>query len=250
VLDTDGDDFSGERFGLSFKAPTTDVDDTTQARLDDLGTSWRMGLNAGKEWTCWGASGKAFLQVEGDYGPKQFTYFPNAGKMAEKTLTHSYSLGVWGFIQRAELRRTPWALQLKATYASDWKEADKVGVVTDGDLTLVKKQVVIDRPTRKATAVGRVFYYRRFAPGSEFAIGPSLAMSGSGKAGKFAPSGDKLIGRMELWLYYLPLANLPNVRLGVAPFMDGYFRGKSPDERRVELGMLIQLKVGKEVFLY
>ncbi len=122
--------------------------------------------------------------------------------------------------------------------------------MADGDPSLVTKQEVIDPPSAKATLGLRLFFYRDIGAGSPFAIGPTLAYAGSSKASEFDPFSDKQIGRIECWLYYFPLATPANVRVAAAPYIDGYFKGRSDDDRRLDAGLLVQVKVGAPEFTY
>ncbi len=150
TIDTDGDLYSGQILALTFKAPTTDVVDTTQARLDDLGTGWRMGASFTQQFS-WPSPQppagcdvepaksndpkckppvkpwKAAATIDGEYGPREFSYFPEGGSDKASTLTHSFGVGLSGFVSESPREAPVWALQLLSSFSRDWKEATRLG---------------------------------------------------------------------------------------------------------------------------
>lgn len=254
AYDSDGTSLhGGVVLGLTFKAPLNDVEDTAQARLDDLGTGWRAGLSVGKEWqwSCQPApepgsdergpspDWSSFLGIEGLYGPQKFNFYPDGGAAKKSVFTHSFDTSLSGYVHHTPKGSATWALQGKVGYAKDWKASDKAGIV--GDDGLVRTQKVVDAPSAETTLLARAFFYRPWAAGSPLAFGPTLAYSAESKS---------KIGRLELWVFYLPLGAPANLRVGVAPFVDAYFAGKNKDGNQLEPGLLFQVKFGDPIFLY
>jgi hypothetical protein len=120
---------------------------------------------------------------------------------------------------------------------------------------------VVSPPEVRATLSTRLFTYVNFGeicsaanPCGSFALGPAIAFSLGGptqtagmfdNAGSWNPVTDSASVRGELWLFYHPLGEPVNLRVGLGPFVDGRFQcANSPQRCDVDGGILVQLRAG------
>jgi hypothetical protein len=252
VYDSDGDNFDGWLAGLTAKVPTSNAGGDAETRLDEFTADWRIGASLGKEWAL--VRDKMRVQLEPEWGFKEFRYYPGLAAAPSSAVRHSFAIGGSWIYYREPEASAPMAFQVKARLASDWSAAQAVGVVTppSGGLPpLVRVSEIIDGPVEQPSVTARLFAWRELGMGSAWAVGASAAMVLAGALGHSFSFDTTDVLRGELWLYYLPPTGSPaNVRLGVAPFVDGFLAGESGDHRTVVPGALFQARYGAPVFVY
>lgn len=252
LFDSDGDQFHGWLAGMTLKIPPNKADGDAETRLDDFTSDWRVGASLGKEWAF--LRDKMRAQFEPEWGFKQFRYYPGLATSATSAFRHSFALAANWLYYHEPQARAPMAFQVKARLANDWSDAKSIGIVTPASGTmpaLVEDSRIIDSPVEQSSITARVFYWQELGMGSAWALGPSAAIVFAGPKGHSLSFSTTDVLRCEVWLYYLPpTANPANLRLGVAPFIDGYLVGESSDHRTMVPGALFQVRYGAPIWVY
>lgn len=253
AYDTDGDTLKGWRFGLKGTVPAQEISDGAQAELDEIPGTWLLGPTIAKELS-WGRGVQgtnAILAFEPQWSFAKYSYVPVLSDLdtTQSEVRHSLVLNASAFYKWVRN-----ALQLRVRYTREWKAMDEVGVVSpgsNGEPDSVAKSVVHEPPTTSPAFSSRLFYWHRFEK-SQFGFGPSVAIQTKGNSGNsWSPAGKETVLRGEVWGYFMPAAAEPaNLRIGLAPYIDGYLEGESDDKSEISWGLLLQVRIGAEIFTY
>ena len=248
IYDSDRDNFNGWLAGLTLKVPFGNGSGSP-VLADEISSNWMFGTTLGKEFAF--DADKMRIQLEPEFGFRDFVYYPDTVTKKSKT-KYSYAIGSNWLYYREPDDSAPMAFQVIGRFSKDWTASSAVGIVTPATNNLpalVETSEVISPPTESAGMTGRLFYWKELKMGSSWAIGPSLALVLAGP--KLNSMNNTVMMRNELWLYWfitsIPIANL---RIGIAPYLDKYFKGESTDNRILVPGASFQIRMNDPIFTY
>lgn len=273
-IDTDGRTLScAPVVGLYGRFGASDQNGTLIARLDEFVPKWRTGLSlrelvvVAPVSTDPGGSDSSeslLLEFEAEFDVTSFDFQPlsqtSASRTTEASLASTFVVGY----QRAS-PSLPWAFELRTRYERAWKESDQVPVTMSplpaGGESMGTLRVT-EAPSAHATLVSRAFFY--FGVGNlglcsadcgTFAIGLDAAVVFGGNAVSAMPSVDTVASwnpagrdfaiRGELWFYYHPITSPANLRIGLAPFIQGQPTCGRASDCGVSGGVLVSMRVGE-----
>jgi len=234
----------------------TDKEDS-KAQIDRFTSTWRaaVAMDFVKDNTKEdGPINRFEMGLQGEWGTSEFKYFPDKTKANEKkTDKSSFGLELKGgwFHSEGKTNAAQWGPQVRIRYARDWKEADETGVVvpsTDGSPNTVTN-LRLEAPTATplfSPAIAFLYY-----PGSnKFGYTPVLYYDLKGKDNSYSPFNGSGRIRMEGWIYYFPLiTDVPNVKIGLAPFIS--YRTHGADKLdSVEYGGIFQVKFASNLIQF
>lgn len=188
---------------------------------------------------------KLGLQV--NWGSTNFTYYPAGNKDNEaKEVKDSLALEFKSmyFFTKAKTGAVQFAPQLRVKYGKIWEAAKEVGIITahsSGEFNIVKNMRVDPPKMTPVFSIGAAFPF--YLGSGNFGYAPALFFNWIGKENKDCPF--KNIGRIRVegWFLYMPkIKNMPNVRIGIAPFVSVRTMG---DDKLDEVfwGAILQLKI-------
>lgn len=231
-----------------FRVPLTDKDNS-KLQLDRFTSTWRaiLAMDYIKDETQdTGHIRRFILGVQGEWGTSEFKYHPDKSianeKKSDKSSFDLEVKGAW-FFTEGKPNASQWGPQLRVRYAKDWKEADATGVVvqsTDGTLDTVTNMRIQGPTSTPLLSPSVAFLYY---PGKhKVAYTPALFYDLTGKENTYNPFNGSGRIRIEDWVFYFPLiTDMPNVKIGLAPFAS--FRTHGSDNLdSVEYGGLFQVK--------
>lgn len=255
AYDTAPKSFNGCRLGLALKIPASEGEaGAPEARLDEWSSGWRIGPSFAMSFR--GEHSRSRVQLETEWGPRQYKFFPLPALAEESAVRHSIAATINAWHEDHRDYSPIRAIQLRARIANEYEESKEVGIVTpaaDGLPARITEQKIVESPKAEPVLTVRAFFYSQLgAKGSAtlWGIGPSIVYSTQGEKGGSFTLGDRHIIRPELWLYHHPLSKPANIRIGVGAFASFYAKGESEDNRRVVPGVLFQVRFGAPIFTY
>lgn len=258
-----GEGCSGGRIGFATRFPVTQTSTSGGGRsafdaLDGFAGSWRVGLIGDfiRDTTAMDGPAKFWmLTVGAEWGVQTFHWFPGAGDDEVSATRHSFDV-LTRFLHYVHApRRYRVAPQVLVRYARDWAGARPVGVLqpAEGGAPQIAIDRVIQSPGARPALIVTVpvlFSVQRGRVLSQLGFGPALSWAAAGDPDGYGPLGDDHVVRLESWLYWYPAGNSGlegskiNVRIGAAPYIDAFVRGRAPGDPQVVPGALLEVKVG------
>lgn len=244
----------GLRLRVLGKTPLTNADDEPSlVQFDETTSSWRVASLVEYEVDFTGMNGDIqFLRLgmTGDWGIKDYPYFPNGGKTKENERKQSGAVGLRLAYSYKHGVKRGFHINPQLFFRSDhsWKAADKTGIVTPGDSN---QPAMVSNKVIKGPSIAPLTTLRIFLPlypgwNTPLAFGGAFSHGWANKDdGWFG--GDVQRSRGELWLYFYPKEDdTTNVRLGLGPFYDWRSHGSADDDDQEKhvYGLLVQLRVG------
>ena len=150
---------------------------------------------------------------------------------------------------------------------------DPIAVIFTSGSTGLSKGVILTSQTLMGMVLENTLTEEGFRPGTvtllvlftiqrgkwilpQLGFGPTLRYAVSGRSGEINPFSRQQTLRGELWIYWYPVGRdgleLPktNVRIGLAPYVDGILSGRTADDPRARFGALIEVKLGVRGYEY
>jgi hypothetical protein len=261
---------NGGRLGARGRFPVTESSTSGTGRssvdaLNGFSGAWRVGLVGDfiRDTTEPTGPAKFWMLTAGiEWGVQTFSWLPLDGEPEQSRTRHSFDvLGRYLHYVHAP-RRYRVAPQVLVRYARDWAPAQAVGVLQPSEAG--GPDVAIDRvisgPGARPAFVVTVPVLFSIQRGErvlpQLGFGPALSWASVGDVDGYSPFGDIHTMRAESWLYWYPAgtggleAQKANVRIGVAPYLDVFLRGRQPGQPQVAPGALLEVKVGVRGYEY
>jgi|GEM_PF-6042755 len=238
-------------------SPLTNAEkDPPMVQFDKSTNTWRLATLLQYEVDMTEAEGPSHrlrFGLTGDWGIKDYSYYPNLNdgkdKKTEAKQSFSVGLNVAWYHSAGKFHGFQIMPQLFGRYDRSWKSEDKTGVVVPGE---TGQPSTVDNRIVKAPSVSPLTTVRLavpFYPGwnAPLAFGPSVAYGLSSKKEEgFGTDLQRM--RAEFWSYIFPTGKADstdslNVRIGLSPFWDVRTKGDDKREKH-EYGLLVQLRVG------
>ena len=253
--------FSQFRFRLLGKFPLSGGENEGVVQFDRYLPFWLLTATLDYDIDFTGLSGASrFLRVglKGGWSRKGFTYTPDLRDISSKSKQDADSyftaLRARYFYGRGTTGGSGWQVspQIRVKYEKTYGAGPKVGVVIpaadDHPSTVV--DVTNGPPSyfRSLRALCAVFLYPGTGPSVAYA--PVVSFSATGRQNSDDVTGGPARLQIESWLFFFPVVSgIPNVRIGISPFLSTRTSGEDSLEK-TEYGGLLQLRIGTEAYEY
>jgi hypothetical protein len=201
------------------------------------------------------------LQVE--MGITDYKFYPTGKKNDERTQTevsNAFEGKFMKYYTRGKQGAWQFAFNARVRYLYDWSASDAVGVVNpvNSNGVTFTTPMIIDGPSIKpvlSPAISLQIYPGWNSP-TTFAPTVYYDFTGTGKDadgmyGNRDPFNNLQRVRFEAWTFFYPeVANMPNVKIGLSPFLSWKIQG-TDNFRAVEMGAMLTVKFGasfKQIF--
>ena len=189
-----------------------------------------------------------------EYGFSGFKYYPTGDKGNEqKTGKNSYAfeLKYVGFLTKGASFAWQFSPQFRLRYSYDWRAAGEVGIVNppNGNGVVTVSNMIIDAPSVRPT-FSPAFSLQMYPGKGAFSYSPTIYYDFIGIKGTNNPFDNLNRLRIESWIFFYPaIANTPNVKIGVTPFIS--IRTTGYDSfNKIEYGGMITIKFGSTMLQF
>jgi hypothetical protein len=253
--------FDHLRFRLLGKFPLSDGDGGEVVQFDRYLPFWLLTASLDYEIDFTGLSGPSrFLRfgLKGGWNRKEFTYTPDLRNLPLKskketdsyfTMFRARYIYAGGTTGESRWQVSP---QIRVKYEKTYGAGAKLGVVVPGfdDYPSAVLDVTTGPPfySKSLHVLCAVFLY----PGTDLSVAyaPAVSFSTTGKKNSDDVTGGPARLQVESWLFCFPaVRGIPNVRIGISPFLSIRTSGRDSLEK-TEYGGLLQLRIGTEAYEY